>query len=45
MSIRETCVVELEKKAVINIYTTSDLVTDVEIVMKWKKNDYYHVLK
>lgn len=45
ISIRETCVVEPEKKVVINIYTTRDLVTDVEIVMKWGENDYYHVLK
>ncbi|MDC2175217.1 RloB family protein [Bacteroides thetaiotaomicron] len=45
ISIRETCVVEPGKKAVINIYTTSNLGTDVEIVMKWGGNDYYHILK
>jgi hypothetical protein len=45
ISLRETYVALPGQKAVVNIYTTSNLGDDVEIVMKWGENDYYHILK
>lgn len=45
ISIRKTYIVKQREKAVINIYTSGNLATDVEIVMNWGENDSYHILK